>query len=1082
MSSQIHTSQSNNKQQEASDPLNSVWVSASAGTGKTKILIDRILRLLLSGARPQKILCLTFTNAAATEMHNRLTARLRSWAFMEDDLLKQELYKIAGHYPSLNELSNARGLYNNLLAGAERIGIYTIHSFCQKLLKKFPLESGISPGFQIIGDIQMGNILSQVKNKIYLEANNDQLIRFFAANFHEVTINELLEEILDNRLKLSSRVKDYDTIDFKPKADEKEIFEALRLTLENFIFDDDAEIFTGRETIDELISFFLTKDGKKKDRIIVKKIADKYPGLLEGLKSVQDKIYTFDQENKISQMFEYTRLVVLLADTFINQYENYKKENSLLDYHDLIYLSNKLLTEGSSRDWVLYKLDGGIDHLLVDEAQDTSKEQWEIITALIEEFYAGEGGAQNDRSIFVVGDDKQSIFSFQGANLDSFTSMNQSLKQKLIDANKSFKVVSLDVSYRSCESILDCVHNVFTNLKNKKPELFAAENPKISPFKDHHSGKLEIWPLVVSSKQEELFWPLPEEHHKDLPEKVLASKITAYIRQRLKDDNTLRPSDFMILVRTRDRFTHELIDQLMLSDTPVAGIDRMSLSDNLTVLDCISAAKFALSPEDDLNLACLLKSPIIGLSEELLYKLAFNRREKSLWNILNEQDSEAVYHSIIKKLKFLMGLSKETTVADFFDIMLNSLGIRKVLNKASEIDSNDAINELLYLSSNYESKIDNSLQSFIYWFEDNNIEIKRDIENEAGIRVMTAHASKGLQSKIVILADTTSMPIYRERLVWVNDNRFLTVQQSSDAPEVFKNLKEKQKQKQLEEHCRLLYVAMTRAEENLIICGYSSNRSVNENSWYKIVSDCYLPDDILIDQESAQAQDLSQLRNSRMPALIKESIPDEWLIDEAQFQKELGVARRGAERTLVREHRSSKLRQRQFLKLSEYTTKAVNSPFYSKGHLEYGRHLHKILEDSLSSGDISQMTLHPIIKTLDELTQDKVIKVLNRLAQNEEFCNLLSCELKTELSIGAFEDNSFKTGRIDLLAIQERQITIIDYKSDSNPPERPEQIPISYKQQLRFYKDVLQKLYPDAEILCKILWLETSSFSSLRGA
>lgn len=1048
---------SNIRQQEASDPQHSIWVAASAGTGKTKILTDRILRLLITGAKPSKILCLTFTNAAAAEMHNRLMSRLKNWASFSENDVRLELQNICGYSPTSSEIKKAKTLYYELLSATEKINIHTIHSFCQKILKRFPFEAKITPGFQVLDDTRLKEIITKIKSNLFLNPKTSEITEFFAANFHEITINDLFDEILQNRQKIQSCTPRDCFTTFVRSIEEEDILEEARRLRSRFQLAETAELLPPNPSLQSLFEKFLTREGSKRVRLLTKKLAEAYPELLDAFQNLQNMIYTFDQEQKTALMLEYSRLVFILAGSFIREYEEHKREGALLDYDDLIYLTSRLLTEASARDWILYKLDGGIDHLLVDEAQDTSKQQWEIITALIEEFYAGEGSNEYNRSIFVVGDEKQSIFSFQGANLDSFISMNSSLKQKLQSANKSFKVVNLEVSYRSYESILSSVYNVFARLKARNSGLFTADNHKIIPFKVAGAGKVEIWPLITAEKPAELFWPLPDAINVPAPSLTLAKKITNFIKKELSLDATLKASDFMILVRTRDNFTLELIKQLIEGGVTVAGIDRINLSENIAILDLISAARFILSPYDDLNLACLLKSPIIGLSEEQIYKLATNRLKETLWQHLLSQE-DACFEQAREKLQTLQELSRITTLSDFFHILVDTLGIRQDLIEAGGMDSNDAINELLYVATNYEKSIDCSLQSFIYWFENNQIEIKRDIESSSGVRIMTAHGSKGLQSRVVILADTTSTPLMTDRLVWTDEKRFFSVMQSSSAPQIFKELKDMQYFKALEEHCRLLYVAMTRAEEHLVICGYSGSEKLPENCWYDIVSNANMH------QES--------LGNTNISRVIPELADgQDKLHEHIQDQRTPHVY---AQYCQIKTRRwNFELLQRES---ADGTNISVTSPLANKGYLEYGRSFHKILEDTIRAKDINLLSSHPLISHMPGESRIKILKSIEKLLETKGFMNLLNLTLKAEVNIGISQEYGAKIGRIDLMVEDQGKIIIIDYKSDSVPPKSPKEIPIGYLEQLAFYKRAIQDIYPDKEVSCQILWLETAEF------
>ncbi|MDN3030905.1 MAG: UvrD-helicase domain-containing protein [Candidatus Tisiphia sp.] len=876
----------NELQQQASDPQYSVWVSASAGTGKTKILTDRVLRLLIEGVAFNKILCLTFTNAAALEMQSRIRNKLAKFAVDGTAKLTKELSLLLTREPLESEVQYTKTLYYRLLNSEDGINIYTIHAFCQKMLKLFPLESSINPEFQILDDITAQGVINKIRNQIYLDPTYNELISFFLTNFHEVTINDIFSEIIQQKIKFKKLFakqvdyKEHQTINSYVPEQLSELYSHARQLLAKYSIaivnsgefgarNDGATPISNRRALSdnlpnflsndyinldqEIQLFFLTKEGTKRKNMLPKSMATNYPKLLNELEYIQEKVFQLGQQTKMQDMENYSNLLCNLAKIFLDKYESYKTENSLLDYDDLIYLTQLLLTDDTTKNWVSYKLDGGIEHLLVDEAQDTSPEQWSIITAIIAEFYSITKHKKS--TIFVVGDEKQSIFSFQGANLSSFNSVNANLCKKFSEANKNFKNITLEWSYRSTEKIIDIVYLILQQIKNTTPQLFTSENPKILPFRQNDKGIVELWPLVRGEKETKLFWPLPEEHNKSKSaQQVLAEQIANFIKSQIASQRILhatnsevKESDFMILVRKRDELVFEVINCLKQHGLQVEDVDRITLDKSLSVLDLIAIAKFVLLPQDDLNLIGLLKSPIIGMSEQELQLLAVSRGKNSIWeylqtivnsgevgdNVINFSSIDYIYN----KLCYFLQLYKVANCGNFFSLIVDCWDIRKILVESNGFDSNDVINELIYLSINYANNIDSSLQSFVYWFENNKIDVKRNLESSSKIKVMTVHASKGLQAPIVILCDTSSVPTNSNKFIWDQDGKVFSVPQSSNSPEFFKALKEQEQQKDLQEYIRLLYVAMTRAEDHLVICGYqSSGNKLPQNCWYELVS------------------------------------------------------------------------------------------------------------------------------------------------------------------------------------------------------------------------------------------------------
>ncbi len=837
-----------NLQQQASDPNYSVWVSASAGTGKTKILTDRFLRLLIMGVEPTNILCLTFTNAASIEMQARINSKLKHLSLCDAEKLENELFLMSGNKPLPQEIENAKTLYDKILNSNEPLNIYTIHAFCQKILNTFPLEAGITPEFKILEETKLQDIFLNIRNEIYLSDEHNDLIKILLNRFHEITLQDIFTEIIEQKIKFKKL--------FINKQIPKEISnKRLALGELNNIYDKVKNLFAEYDLEIEPKEIFFTKDGKKRKSLLSKELTRKYPKLLLELEKIISEIYRLDELRRIEELEYHTNLLTKLAHIILKKYDSYKEENNLLDYDDLIYYTEKLLNNKTTHEWLLNKLESEINHILVDEAQDTSPQQWNIITTLITEFNAVDRqqnvipwplhGIQKKikkdwiplqargMTIFIVGDDKQSIFSFQGADLHNFSLVNECLKAKFTSANKKFKNITLEYSYRSCAEILQFTHNVLKNIKSNYPNLFLSNNPLISSFRTHQ-GSITVWPLITSKKQEELFWALPEDYENSKSAAdLLIEKIINFIQEQIKSKEILPSTasrisekDFMILVRKRDEFSNNLIKELSKAKLKVEISDRINIKENLTIMDLISIAKFVLLSDDDLNLAGLLKSPIIGMNEEQLYKLLVNKTDNSLW------DNLSACEEIYAKLNSLIEIYKISTVENFFDLVVNNLNLR-------EIYDDNMINELLTLSKNYANDIDNSLQGFIAWFENNDIYIKRDMEHSDKIRVMTVHGSKGLEAPIVILCDSTTLPVSSNKFIWDDKGEMFFSANIVDTPEFLQELKEAEKLKDLQEYIRLLYVAMTRAKDRLIICGFSNKAAAPENCWYEIAKQTF---------------------------------------------------------------------------------------------------------------------------------------------------------------------------------------------------------------------------------------------------
>lgn len=1091
-------------QRKASDPSISSWVSASAGTGKTKILTDRVLRLFLEDVPFEKILCLTFTNAAASEMSERILSELEKWSQYSSDTLEINLNNLLGYKPTTNLLNKAHGLFATYVATQKKINIYTIHSYCQKILKSFPLEANLSPSFKIMDEIKASEIISSLQNQLFKSEGMEECLKFLSHNFHEITIKEIFREIIAAKTKILQKTSSNRNYSFEQipelikklqyhfqEKESKFIQEISNAGLMEF-FNELSNTYINSNYIK---AFFLTQSGELKKRIVPKKIAEPNSPLYKQLETLQERIFILDQQLKYDSLTIYSRIIELLAEKIIIEYEVYKKQNSLVDYEDLIVFTKNLLTNTDVKQWVLYKLDGGIDHLLVDEAQDTSKHQWEIIEALIQEFYSNNYYERSkNRTIFIVGDEKQSIFSFQGADIESFAYMNEFLKHNFSLNKLPFENIELDTSYRCTEAIVKLVYDVFNGVNLTDPDKFPII-PRVKAHRNNYYGKVELWPLTIGKLANEDDLQVSNNPSKSISKEIslensawsikkieetrgralLARQIAAYIKQELQSGRILpstqkpvSPADFMILFRTRDEFTNDVVDALRENDILTGGLDRIALLDDLGVLDLLSIAKFVICSEDELNLAALLKSPLIGFNDSELHEILQHSKKNNmtLWEYLNADEH---FHLKTSLLRSFINIYKTFPIGDFFFYISEVADCKKLLN-----DSKDAINEFLALYKNYTANYSLSLVSFITWFEHNEIVIKRDSDNRQKVRIMTIHASKGLQAPIVILGDTTRLPTNSDLFVWDDNNRLLSVKTTSEAPEFYKKLKLDEQEKTYREYLRLLYVGMTRAEDELIICGHQGANKVPQNCWYEIIRQSMTNlASICNDDKLILTDDTSMAPHTQVeqPISSNDNLEPSYQKEDLAFwrQNSENILKSLLEKTAYNTN-TAKITSTENFHIQERITSSGKNKHRA---MEYGIIIHKILDDAIGSHKFFLAREHPLISNLAPSVQKRIFKVLTNLEANNEFLNLLQTnEVKTELAFGYPEGSEVKIGRIDLLLIGRNEITIIDYKSDLVTPNENEQIPETYLSQLDFYARAIKEIY-SMPVICKILWLET---------
>jgi ATP-dependent helicase/nuclease subunit A len=799
---------------------------------------------------------------------------------MEDQQLQLQLYELTGEVQSIATCKFARNLFvtnQNDLGGLK---VQTIHSFCQSLLKKFPIEASISPNFEIMDEFLANDLMTQAKFNLLNKLTNPEFaevaiaMREIATTLYVNDIHELLSEVINARDRIETMLTHHGSIShliqFIYKCLGVEVSETVLESTQRFAEGtkrDDLAVAvealrSGGKTdivraeviatwlrqnckLDDYLGAFLTVEDLPLKLLATKAVVTKYPAVQAILEQEQLRAFHFKQHYKAIIVVQLTTQLLCLYQALILEYNQLKEQAAYLDYQDLISLSVKLLTTSEASDWIRYKLDGGIDHILVDEAQDTNHEQWAIIESLTAEFFSGEN--EIHRTLFVVGDEKQSIFSFQGASPTTFHYMKNYFAKATAHLPIPMQMIALDISYRSVPMVLKIVDHIFADQKLKSSITLATTDVIHKAHRHLEQGSVELWPLVqelTDGSEDKSPWPLPIKMiQEDKAEMILADLIVAQIEHWITSKRVLlsknRPvtyGDIMILVRRRNSFTEYLAKALKRKSIPTTGIDRLRLIESIAILDLMAVGNFILLPEDDLNLAELLKSPIIGLSEDELFILAQDREELSLFAALQLR---CTLHPSLQQacdlLVKIMSISDHTPFA-FYSYLLNVLNIRKKLCQALTSEVNDQIDELLNLALKYEENYPPSLQGFLHQLQSSQIIIKRDVDtSEDQVKIMTIHGSKGLQAPIVILPDTVALPVSDEKLLWSDDNLLLWPGKASNENLLCQELKQIRKKKAWDEYIRLLYVALTRAEDETIICGWLQKQKPSDDCWYRIV-------------------------------------------------------------------------------------------------------------------------------------------------------------------------------------------------------------------------------------------------------
>ncbi len=887
----------------AADPEVSAFVSANAGSGKTHVLAQRVINLLLRGVDPAKILCITFTKAAAANMANRVFGTLAHWTALDDAALDREISLSTGDKPDAQRRARARRLFASALETPGGLKVQTIHAFCTRLLHQFPFEANVAARFSVLDEAATAQLLDQLTLGVLLQASADadsalgRALSTAIVTAADVTFKEVIGEVIRERDALEAWLARAGSIEAAmaelsesfgidandtPESIEQEFFSASLIPQTEWpalieILDsgaasdqkhiaalEAARASAGRERVDNYLKIFCTTELAPRKNVITKKLAERHPDWLARLQSEQERVCKLLERERALAARERTRALITIAKAVIDRYQKEKERRALLDYDDLIDKTLPLLSDGASA-WVHYKLDLGIDHILIDEAQDTSPKQWEIIRLLASEF----GGARPDikRTIFAVGDEKQSIFSFQGAAPHAFDEMRRLFARRFDVPEQGWRFLRFHHSFRSGENVLGGVDQVFSARDvYESVTTDAVGIPKHESLPNAAPGLVEIWPLIKPAERREIEgWDAPfDTLSEESPQVLLARRIAATVRRGIARGG--KAGDVLVLVRQRGPLFEAIIRALKDQGVAVAGADRLVLTEHIAVMDLIALADCLLLPDDDLALACVLKSPLFGLNEEQLFTLAWNRKKNSLRNALRaEAKDDPAFAAADHVLEALAQAARQLSPFGFYAHVLGALrGRAKILARLGP-EATDALDEFLNLALDYESRETPSLQGFINWLRAAQSVVKRDMEMVRDeVRVMTVHGAKGLEAKTVVLADTTTPPAgaHPPKLLLLPDGAIVWAKGKADDVAAMTQARQAALDAARDEYRRLLYVAMTRAAETLIVCGCQGRNKIPDGCWYELVSETLKADCV---SEAAEDGDVLRYRKTAGP-------------------------------------------------------------------------------------------------------------------------------------------------------------------------------------------------------------------------
>jgi len=1110
---------------DAKNPSNSVWVSANAGSGKTHLLADRVTRLLLAGANPTQILCLTYTKAAAAEMSTRLFDRLGTWALLDNAELRERLKEIGAEETDSAALRRARRLFAQALETPGGLKIQTIHSFCQHVLARFPVEARVPARFSVLDERSASDLMRGSRDTVLQRAaQHDEKLAGAVAILATRAADGRFAEIVDGAIGNAGRLREVmathgneesrlfamlrKKLDVGPDDDEKTVLERLCVELSGerdhlesiadwLIGGSSNDRRLGRhlsafltniswENFDPLRNVFLTTGGQPRKTLATKKIAEAQPELFDKLVGLSDRVIAADEKAKAAATATLTEAIVTVATRVLDEYALRKTARAALDYNDLIRSTRLLLEREGAAAWVLYKLDGGINHILVDEAQDTSPEQWRIIAKLAEEFHSGLGSneGRHIRTLFAVGDEKQSIFSFQGAAPEEFGRNLRYFRTRAENAQLNFSDVRLPISRRSTKAILSFVDEVFFDDNIRDGLSSTGETPLHEPHRNE-TGRVEIWPTVKPP-------PTPERDPWDLPLDAPSSQgadvaLAARIAERVanwiqkgtplpgvEEARAIVAGDIMILVRRRNAFAQEMIRQLMERNVPVAGADRMVLLDQIAIADLVALGRFVLLPEDELNLAALLKSPLVGLGEDDLYALAQPRRGR-LWDELSTRAQEnATFKEAHSFLANALSQADYLPPFEFFAKNLASGARERILSRFGA-EADDAIGEFLSLAQRYEDSHPPSLEGFLDWFSRGAAEVKRDMEQGGGtVRVMTVHGAKGLEANIVIVPDTAQVPDHERRagILYTNDCLYFGVPKAFETAPVAE-AKAQAQLAEMREYRRLLYVALTRARDWLILCGYETKRGVHQNAWYPYLQAAAAR---IGKEETNEEGESVIVLGAKMPAKSLPKKQDTTISGSAPLPAFLSAPPCADEiqRQIVRPSDA-------FGNTPDGSEPVALSPLTdSSGHrFRRGLLIHALLAmlPNIQPAKRAQAGRHYLSsRGVQDEDATKLMDEVNGVLDDPKFASLFDEHSRGEIAITAalpeLGNGVHVNGQIDRLALNDKEIMIADFKTNRPAPESVEKIPAIYRAQMALYRAALSKIYPGKHIACALIWTD----------
>ncbi len=1126
-------------QNRASDPRHSAWVSANAGSGKTFVLARRVVRLLLADVDPSKILCLTFTKAAAAEMAKRVFDDLAAWVPLDDAALAGVLTGLEGTRPDAKRLAAARRLFARALETPGGLKLQTIHAFCERLLHQFPFEANVAGHFEVLEENAALALLAEARRAVLAraavapESRLGSALRVVVAAASDRGHEDAIAEFAEKRDQLHAWIvaahsvegaiaqlrsalglapgDDVASVRHRAIAESPlgaaDIARLVAVLERSGIRDADSAArlrpfltaTTDEQRIAAYLAYFLVSDGKKARApggLAAAAVTRTWPGLDDILTAECARIGALIDVIAVAGVYEQSAAMVRLADAVLQDYDRLKTGRGFLDFDDLVVKTAALLDRSDAATWVQYKLDQGLDHILVDEAQDTSPRQWAVIKALAEDFFAGASSRPGPRTVFAVGDEKQSIYSFQGAVPAWFARVRDEMAGKAAAAGGSLRKVDLLVSRRSTPDILGAVDRIFA-----PPEAHAGLSSEGRPQHEAHRrgqpGRVVLWPMLEDPPLPDPGeWHLPLDHMDHAaPEAILAERIALRIQgwrergERIEaTGRPIRPGGILILTRKRGRLSEAINRALKRHGVPVAGADRLALAGHIAVMDLLALGAAMLLPEDDLTLATVLRGPLLGLDEEALFALAY-QRPGNLWEALAKAANAEPFATAFRRFtEWRRGVDYTSPYAFFARVLGPDDGRRQFAARLG-VEAEDVLDEFLAQALAYERVETPSLEGFLAWMRATATEIKRETELlRDEVRVMTVHGAKGLEADIVFVVDDGSQPAHQSHapsVVALSDDpdtpgEAPIVWVPRGAPERVKAVIAIHKRRAIEEYRRLLYVALTRARDRLYICGTRKKNTDAATGWHALVTAALgaeartiagiggAPDELEWRADWSLAAAMAAADEAAPPAETSRPLP-EWTATPPPTPRLL--------RTLNPSRAIGDADQPATQPAGGLDARAAGG----RTALERGRIVHRLLEALPEQPEAERhgTAAHYVAAVAPHwpaADRDALVGQVLAILADPAFAPVFAPGSRAEVAIAGLipvgRNEQLLSGRIDRLAVTSGRVLIVDYKTNRPAPEALAAVPPLYLAQLALYRSVLLQLYPGRPVEAALLWTD----------